>query len=210
MGRRSTLVDVTESGLERAGFGYAHRMLPNQSEAQSPTREQRWSSPVKLVDYSDYADAQHAVDSLSDQGFPVATVSIVWSGLRKVEHVTGRRTVVGAAAEGAIAGAWFGTLIGLILALLVDLTGSEVGVVFTYFLVGAAGGAVWYGVNHALRRGSRDFSIVPMLQAERYELWVAPETVELAAELLGVRSHRPGDPDAEPALSPNARHFEED
>lgn len=178
---------------------YAGAMLTNQSDIQPPNPEQRWSTPVKLIDYTDYADAQRAVDSLSDQGFPVATVSIVWSGLRKVEHVTGRRTVVRAAIEGAIAGAWFGTLIGLILALLVDVAGSEVGIVFTYFVVGAAGGALWYGVNHALRRGSRDFSIVPMIQAERYELWVAPETVELAADLLDIGSHRPGDPDVERA-----------
>lgn len=192
-----------ETSCTTGTIGYETVMFPNQppdtfSHDPDSRGNARWSNPVKLVDYADYADAQAAVDALSDQGFPVASVSIVWSGLRRVEHVTSRRTVVGAAVEGAISGAWFGTLIGLILMLFVDLaTGSDVGLVFTYFLVGAAAGAVWYGAGHALRRGRRDFTTVPVMEAERYELWVLSETADLAAELLGVHSHRPMDPDAE-------------
>lgn len=151
---------------------------------------------TKLAEYRSYADAQSAVDQLSDMGFPVSTISIVWSGLRRVERVTGRRTVVTAALEGAMAGAWFGTLLGLLLASFADLgpDRSVIGVTFTYFVVGAAAGAAWQATSHAFRRGRRDFSTAPMLEAEAYEIWVHPQNYELAVDLLGLRTARPEDP----------------
>ena len=36
---------------------------------------------AKLAEYERYADAQKAVDTLSDEGFPVASVSIVEGNL---------------------------------------------------------------------------------------------------------------------------------
>ncbi|MGF1597173.1 MAG: general stress protein [Acidimicrobiales bacterium] len=161
----------------------------------SDTAEPAPSPPVKLVSYTDYAQAQAAVDTLSDQGFPVSTVSIVWSGLRRIEYVTGRRTVVNAAIEGAIAGAWFGTLLGWLFAIFAGDDGaSTVSIVFTYFVVGTIAGAIWYGVGHALRRGRRDFGTSPQLDAESYELWVDPRNLNLAADILGVYTTRADDP----------------
>lgn len=152
-------------------------------------------APVRIATYARYDEAQAAVDRLSDEGLPVSGVTIVWRGLRQVEHVTGRRTVATAAIEGLISGAWFGSLIGLLLALLVD-TGdtSELGLIFTYLVVGAVAGAVWQAVSHALRRGRRDFSSQGRLDAETYELWVTPELVTDAQRLLGVGTIRAGDP----------------
>jgi len=152
-------------------------------------------APVRIATYARYEEAQAAVDRLSDEGFPVSGVTIVWRGLRQVEHVTGRRTVATAAVEGLIGGAWFGSLIGLLLALLVD-TGdtNELGLIFTYLVVGAVAGAVWQAVSHALRRGRRDFSSMGRLDAETYELWVTPELVADAQRLLGVGTVRAGDP----------------
>lgn len=164
---------------------------------------------VKVAEFTRYVDAQEAVDRLSDKGFPVASVSIVWTGLRRVENVVGRRTVLTAALDGALSGAWFGTLIGLLFASLSDLPdGSNfAGVVFTYLVVGAVAGAVWLGVGHALRRGRRDFSSVPQLEAERYELWVDPVNADLATDLLDLRTHRPEDANVDldgPAIGPSA------
>ncbi|HZC19487.1 MAG TPA: general stress protein [Rubrobacteraceae bacterium] len=48
-------------------------------------------APRRVVgSYSSYAEAQRAVDHLSDEGFAVERVSIVAEGLRFVEQVTGR------------------------------------------------------------------------------------------------------------------------
>ena len=53
-----------------------------------------------VASYDDYADAQRAVDRLSDDGFPVEQLDIVGSDLRLVERVTGRLTKGRAAAAG--------------------------------------------------------------------------------------------------------------
>lgn len=42
--------------------------------------------------FEDYETAQHAVDYLSDDGFPVEKLDIVGSDLRLIERVTGRMT----------------------------------------------------------------------------------------------------------------------
>ena len=45
-----------------------------------------------IATFDDYAEAQRAVDHLSDQGFPVERTAIVGHGLRYVEQVAGRIT----------------------------------------------------------------------------------------------------------------------
>lgn len=81
-----------------------------QSEVETSVTEQR----VPLASFNDYADAQHLVDRMSDDGFPVEHLSIVGEGVRTVEHVTGRMTKGRAALAGAGSGAWFGVFIGLL------------------------------------------------------------------------------------------------
>lgn len=44
--------------------------------------------------FDSYAEAEKAVDYLSDKGFPVQHTKIVGIGLRLVEHVLGRLTYV--------------------------------------------------------------------------------------------------------------------
>ena len=48
--------------------------------------------PQSLGVYDKYADAQKAVDYLSDNEFPVQNCLIVGTELRQVERVTGRLT----------------------------------------------------------------------------------------------------------------------
>ena len=43
-----------------------------------------------IASFSSYAEAERAVDFLSDQGFAVERVAIVGTGLRYVEQVAGR------------------------------------------------------------------------------------------------------------------------
>ena len=79
----------------------------------APLAEDRHS----VASYATYAEAQRAVDQLSDDGFPVERTDVVGYDLRLVEHVTGRLTNARAAAAGAGSGAWFGLFIGLLVGL---------------------------------------------------------------------------------------------
>lgn len=148
-----------------------------------------------LTTYVRYTDARRAVDAMSDAGLDVGRTAIVWHGLRRVERVTGRRTVVTAALQGALGGAWFGSFLGLLLGLFADLDGWEfVAAVVTYLVVGAVLGAIWMGGAHWATRGQRDFSSFGTLEAERYEVLAAADLQAPARELLGIRTARPIDP----------------
>src|SRR3954466_13554758 len=71
-------------------------------------------APVRrtLATYTSYADAERAVDYLSDHGFPVDRVAIIGRDLHLVEQVTGRMTYWGATWRGALAGGTAGLLVG--------------------------------------------------------------------------------------------------
>ncbi len=134
--------------------------------------------------YDDYADAQAAVDRLSDDGFPVAKLSIVGSDLRLVERITGRLTKGKSALSGAASGAWFGLFVGLLLGLFT--TGNAwLAILAVGVGVGAAWGALFGFLAHAATRGRRDFSAVRTLAARHYELVATPGEVERARVMLG-------------------------
>jgi uncharacterized protein YqgC (DUF456 family) len=139
---------------------------------------------VTIASYATYAEAQRAVDALSDAGFPLESVSIVGHDVRLVERVTGRLTTARAAGAGALSGAWFGLFIGLLVGLFTS--GPEwVGLVLGGLLIGAFWGAVFGFVAHWMTRGQRDFSSVGSLVAGRYDVTVPRTHAERARELLG-------------------------
>ena len=139
-----------------------------------------------IATYSNYRDAERAVDHLADNDFPVERVSIVGEGLRLVEHVTGRWGWGQAALNGALTGALVGGLVGWIFA------------VFDWFNPAIARGwliidGLWFGglvgaalglLTYALTRGQRDFSSVGAMQAERYDIVVDEQVAEQALQLL--------------------------
>lgn len=137
-----------------------------------------FSSPPRLDDaytawnqvgsYRDYAEAQRAVDRLSDDGFPVEHLDIIGSDLRLVERVTGRLTKARAAAAGAASGVWFGLLMGMLLGIFTN--GAWLGLLAVGALVGAAWGALFGFLGHAATRGTRDFASARTLVAIRYDL----------------------------------------
>src|SRR5258708_8194078 len=79
--------------------------------AALPTPHKGWP----IGSYPTYAEAQRAVDYLSDQQFPVQQVTIVGVDLMQVERVTGRLTWPKVLGGGVLTGAWLGLFIGLIL-----------------------------------------------------------------------------------------------
>jgi hypothetical protein len=126
---------------------------------------QAWN---RVGSYDDYADAQQAVDRLSDAGFPVEHLDIIGSGLRLVERVTGRLTTGRAAMAGAASGAWFGLFIGLLLGLFT--TSGWFAILITAILIGAVWGGAFGALGHAATRGRRDFASVRTLAATRYDV----------------------------------------
>jgi len=144
----------------------------------------RGESQQVVATYDTYAEAQRAVDRLSDASFPVEHSSIVGLDLRLVERVTGRLTNGRAALAGAASGAWFGLFIGLLVGLFT--TGPEwIGLMIGGLLIGAFWGALFGFIAHWATRGQRDFASLRGIEAARYEIRVADAHVAQARELLG-------------------------
>lgn len=137
-----------------------------------------------LGSYPQYQQAQAVVDHLSDNGFPVETISVVGADLRLVESVTGRLTKTKAALGGAASTAWLGLLFGLLIGLFAASATAVVVVVVTSVLFGALFGAVLGFAAHAATGGSRDFSSTTGLVATRYEVLVEQERAADAERLV--------------------------
>ena len=136
-----------------------------------------------VATYASYAEAERAVDHLSDKGFPVERVAIVGSGLRTVEQVAGRLTV----GRAALAGASQGAMIGLFFALLFGLFfegPNFLGLLLYGLIAGALFGAAFGAALQAAQGGRRDFASVRGMQAERYEVQVDHEHSARAKQLL--------------------------
>ena len=139
-----------------------------------------------IATFDNYADAERAVDHLSDQGFEVNRVAIMGRDLEYVEQVLGRVNYGGAALRGAGSGALVGALIGWIFGLLnwiAPLVSALVlagyGVVF-----GAVVGALFGLLAHAAQRGRRDFRSISGLRPRFYDVVADVEVADRALQLL--------------------------
>jgi hypothetical protein len=157
------------SNLGRLGGG-------NQMRVPTPPRGDT------IARYATYLEAQRAVDYLSDQAFPVQFVTIVGTGLRMVERVTGRLTYPKVAGASALSGAWFGLFVGLVLSL---FGGGNGAVVPAAVLFGAGFGILFGIISYSLTGGRRDFTSSSQIVASEYEVLCLPEHAGRARELLG-------------------------
>jgi hypothetical protein len=139
---------------------------------------------VQVATYSDYAQAQRAVDFLSDQKFPVENVTIVGSDLRLIERVTGRLNWGRAIGAGAASGAWFGLFVGLLLGIFAVSGTGWIASVLTGLVIGLVFGAIFGAVGYAATRGRRDFTSVNQVVASRYDVLCNPQHAEEARALL--------------------------
>ncbi|HEY3263128.1 MAG TPA: general stress protein [Pseudonocardiaceae bacterium] len=139
--------------------------------------------------YATYEEAQRAVDYLADNDFTVQDVTIVGVDLMLVERVLTRLSwgrVIGSAAA---SGAWFGLLVGSLLALFTSspwvfpvLVGMITGVLFS---------VVFAVAQYASTRGRRDFSSTSQLVARQYDVLCQPSTAEKARDLLAKLALQP-------------------
>ena len=136
-----------------------------------------------VATYENYADAERAVDHLSDKGFPVEKVAIVGTGLKTVEQVAGRLTTGRAALLGAGQGAMLGLFFGLLFGLFFE--GPDFfGVVLYGLVAGTIFGTVLGAVGQAAQGGRRDFASIRGMQAEQYEIQVEHDHSAQAKQLL--------------------------
>ncbi|WP_295659682.1 general stress protein [uncultured Nocardioides sp.] len=145
----------------------------------------RLEFPQSLAVYATYAEAQKAVDHLSDEGFPVENCLIVGTELKQVERITGRLTYGRVATLGALSGLWLGGFVGLLFALFVE--GNILAMLISTALAGLLFGALWAIAGFAATRGRRDFSSVKAVVATRYEVLVEHKHRERAREILAAQ-----------------------
>ena len=124
--------------------------------------------PMSIGVFATYSEAQRAVDSLSDSGFPVQNCLIVGTDLRQLERVTGRLTWGRVLTGGALSGLWLGLFVGLLFSLFVTTTGPIPPVVSTMAL-GAVFGAVSAALGYAATRGTRDYTPVSRTDPSRFQ-----------------------------------------
>ncbi len=137
---------------------------------------------TSVASYPTYAQAQRAMDYLSDNQFPVEHASIIGSDLSLVENVLGRMTTQKAALTGAMSGGWFGLFIGLLFGLFTRHNWFYV--VFAGLIIGAIWGAIFGALAHAATRGVRDFISTRSLAAGSYEVVVKEPYAEQARMML--------------------------
>ena len=145
--------------------------------AKLPTPPKGWP----IGSYPTYAEAQRAVDYLSDQQFPVHQVTIVGVDLMQVERVTGRLTWPKVLGGGVLTGAWLGLFIGLVLSFFSEEPWSAL---VTGLVAGVFFGLITSAIPYAAARGSRDFSSTLQLVAGRYDVLCDPSNAEQARDLL--------------------------
>lgn len=142
-----------------------------------PTPPSGWP----IGSYPTYAQAQKAVDYLSDEGFPVQNVTIVGVDLMQVERVTGRLTWGRVILQGIAGGAMLGLFIGVLASMVVSP--AQVAL-----LMGVAGGIIFgvvsSAVPFAMMRGQRDFASTMQLVAGRYDVLCDPTTAERGRDML--------------------------
>lgn len=139
--------------------------------------------------YPQYAQAQQAVDYLSDNEFAVEHVTIVGSDLKLVEHVTGRITQRRATLGGAMGGAWWGLFVGLLMSLFAK---GGLLLVLPGVVIGALFGLVFGYIGYRATGGRRDFTSRTQVVAGRYDVLCEPRYAEDARNLLAKLALRTG------------------
>ena len=139
--------------------------------------------PMSLGVFEQYVDAQKAVDTLSDNQFPVENCLIVGTDLKQMERVTARLTWGRVALGGLLSGVWLGLFVGLILSLFSRPSNPLTLLLYTT-VYGALFGLIWSLVGYGFTRGARDFSSVSQVVATRYEVFCEHKFAQQGRQIL--------------------------
>lgn len=135
--------------------------------------EQRLPDGVVVASFPTYAEAQAAVNKVSEAEAEIRGLAIVGNDLKLVERVMGRLTWGKVAVNGMLRGLMFGVFFGLAIYLLMP---ESLQSAFILPLLGAAMGIILAIVTHAMTRKRREFSSVQQVLATRYDI-VAPQAI---------------------------------
>lgn len=152
------------------------------SPMKTPTSRQI-PSGWPVGSFKTYAEAQRAVDNLSDQEFPVEKLSIVGVDLMQVENVTGRLTWPKVIGAGAASGLWMGLFMGLLLTLFTE-PGSGWAIFLWALLIGAIFGIIFAAMGYAFTGGKRDFTSATAIVAGRYDVLCEPDAAPQARDMI--------------------------
>ena len=139
--------------------------------------------PQSVGIYSTYADAQKAVDYLSDEKFEVQNLAIVGTDLKSVERVLGRRTWRTVILSGVQSGISTGLLVALVMLIFVRPS-SFLLLLLAALVIGVALGVGFAAAAYAMTGGKRDFTSVTQTVATKYEVLCEHKVVAQAREML--------------------------
>lgn len=131
----------------------------------------------------EYEAAQKVVSKLIAGEVPAKEISIVGTGVRTVERVTGRLGFGSAARSGAVNGALFGMFFGAIL--LLTTPEAPIQIFAAILFIGVAVGMLMSLITFTLVRRRRDFASVTNIVADSYEVKVLPTSFAKARRVLG-------------------------
>lgn len=139
--------------------------------------------PQSVGIYNSYADAQKAVDYLSDEKFEVQNLAIVGTELKSVERVLGRRSWGTVVSQGVTSGVSTGLLVGLVM-LIFSNPSSVFAVLLVALAIGIGLGIGFQAIGYAMSRGKRDFTSVTQTVATKYEVLCEHKVAARAREML--------------------------
>ncbi|WP_235954210.1 general stress protein [Actinomyces faecalis] len=140
----------------------------------------------EVASFSTYAEAQHAVDALSDEGFPVQHLAIIGTDLRQVENITGRMSWGRAIVSGAASGLWLGLFFGALLALVGPSQMGGAALIASAVIMGVVWGTLFQVIGYAMTRGKRDFTSTSAVIASRYSIIAAQHAPDAARALASL------------------------
>ena len=147
--------------------------------------------PQSVGIFNSYADAQKAVDYLSDEKFEVQNLAIVGTELKSVERVLGRRNWGTVITQGLQSGVSTGLLVGLVMLIFTKPT-SYFALLLVSLAIGITLAIGFSAAGYAMTRGKRDFTSVTQTVATKYEVLcehkVAAQARDLLSQMPGARA----------------------
>jgi hypothetical protein len=150
---------------------------------QQPSSIFELKFPQSVGIYQTYAEAQKAVDFLSDHKFEVQNLAIVGTDLKSVERVLGRRSWGTVIAQGVQSGVSTGLLVGLVM-LIFTKPSSILILLLVTLAIGIALGVGFNAAAYAMTGGRRDFTSVTQTVATKYEVLCEHKVAAQAREIL--------------------------
>lgn len=150
---------------------------------QQPSSMFELNFPQSVGIYHTYADAQKAVDYLSDEKFEVQNLAIVGTELKSVERVLGRKTWANVIRQGAMSGISTGLLVGLVMMIFGNPANYLI-MLLVALAIGVGLGIAFAAGSYAMSGGNRDFTSVTQTVATKYEVLCEHKVAAQAREML--------------------------